>query len=97
MGRANPVSRNSNCTCLVACVTSPSTACDSHLRILSHCTAVWLDVTRRGDERAARALGLVELMRDVYAQEKRLVELRTRIRTEHPGEPPFKVEWVAAE
>jgi hypothetical protein len=49
-----------------------------------------------GRARADRAAGLVELMRDVYSQEKRLAHLRARIRDKHGGDPPFKVEWVSS-
>lgn len=51
---------------------------------------------RRGDERAARAWGIVELMREVYAQEKNLVELRKRMHDTHPSPPPFQLEWAPA-
>lgn len=47
--------------------------------------------------RAGRARGLVDLMRDVYSQENRLVHLRAQIRDENlGGEPPFKVDWVSS-
>ena len=46
-------------------------------------------------EQSARAAVLVELMRDVYEQERRLVELRMRMHEMNQGVPPFNVEWVS--
>ena len=53
-----------------------------------------------GDTRA-RLDGLVELMRDVYEQEKRLAHARRRRRlqrdaTEEAHGTPFQVDWVSA-
>jgi hypothetical protein len=35
---------------------------------------------------------MVGVMREVYAQERRLVEVRSRAHQRHPADP-FRVEW----
>jgi len=47
---------------------------------------------RRNDEPAGRAMGMMAVMREVYAQERRLVEVRARAHRRHPADP-FRVEW----
>ena len=52
-----------------------------------------------GGEAAARALMLVALARDVFEQERRLVELRWKVleRAGAEEESPFEVRWKSEE
>jgi len=47
---------------------------------------------RRNAEPVGRAMRVVALLREVYAQERRLVEVRARAHRRHPADP-FRVEW----